>query len=88
VVLTWCAIFWQLFFLGTVGVIFCVNTLLAAIIVAVFIPVIEILGVVFLHERFSSEKGVALALALWGLASYLYGEHKQAKDTRSSTDQP
>ncbi|XP_078179456.1 purine permease 3-like [Carex rostrata] len=87
-VLTWNAIFWQLFFLGTVGVIFCVNTLLAAIIVAVFIPVIEILGVIFLHERFSSEKGVALVLALWGLASYLYGEHKQVKKKRSSIDQP
>ncbi|KAJ4779540.1 Purine permease 3 [Rhynchospora pubera] len=89
VVLTWCAIFWQLFFLGTVGVIFCVNTLLAAIIVAVFIPVIEILAVIFLHERFSSEKGVAVALALWGLASYLYGEHKQAaKEKPPSIDQP
>ncbi|KAJ3676213.1 hypothetical protein LUZ60_003625 [Juncus effusus] len=84
VVLTWCAIFWQFFFLGTVGVIFCVNTLLAAVIVAVFIPVTEILGVIFLHEKFSSEKGVALVLALWGLASYLYGERKKNKKINES----
>lgn len=78
-VLVWQAIFWQLFFLGAVGVIFCVHTLLAGIIIAVFIPVIEVFGVIFFHEDFSSEKGVALALSLWGLASYSYGEYCEAK---------
>ncbi|URE43125.1 Triose-phosphate Transporter family [Musa troglodytarum] len=82
VVLVWNAVFWQFFFLGTVGVIFCVNTLLAGILVAVFIPVTEVLGVVFFKENFSSEKGVALGLSLWGLASYSYGEYRQEKDKK------
>ncbi|XP_020109297.1 purine permease 3-like [Ananas comosus] len=82
VVLVWSAIFWQFFFLGTVGVIFCVNTLLAGIIIAVFIPVVEVLGVIFFDERFSSEKGVALALSLWGLASYSYGEYREGKEKK------
>uniref|UniRef100_A0A0A9CCZ5 Probable purine permease n=1 Tax=Arundo donax TaxID=35708 RepID=A0A0A9CCZ5_ARUDO len=78
-VLVWCAIMWQFFLLGAVGVIFCVHTLLSGILIAVFIPVTEVLGVIFLHEKFGSEKGVALVLSLWGLASYSYGEYSEAK---------
>ncbi|KAM0882143.1 hypothetical protein ACQ4PT_032513 [Festuca glaucescens] len=78
-VLVWSAILWQFFFLGAVGVIFCVHTLFTGILIAAFIPVTEVLGVVFLHEKFSSEKGVALVLSLWGLASYSYGEYTEAQ---------
>jgi hypothetical protein len=78
-VLVWSAILWQFFFLGAVGVIFCVHTLFTGILIAAFIPVTEVLGVVFLHEKFSSEKGVALVLSLWGLASYSYGEYNEAQ---------
>ncbi|PKA64802.1 Purine permease 3 [Apostasia shenzhenica] len=80
-------IFWQLFFLGAVGVISCVNTLLAGIIIAVFIPVVEVLGVIFLHEKFSTEKGVALALSLWGLASYSYGEYRESKKKKKNQNE-
>lgn len=83
-VLVFSAIFWQFFFLGTVGVIFCVNTLLAGIIIAVFIPVTEVLGVIFFHEKFGSEKGMALALSLWGLASYSYGEYLEGKEKKKA----
>nr|CAB3453645.1 unnamed protein product [Digitaria exilis] len=78
-VLAWAAVLWQFFFLGAVGVIFCVHTLLAGILIAVFIPVTEVAAVIFLHEKFSSEKGVALVLSLWGLASYSYGEWSEAR---------
>lgn len=78
-VLVWSAILWQFFFLGAVGVIFCVHTLFTGILIAAFIPVTEVLAVVFLHEKFSSEKGVALVLSLWGLASYSYGEYAEAQ---------
>ncbi|CAN6174632.1 unnamed protein product [Urochloa humidicola] len=78
-VLVWSAVVWQFFFLGAVGVIFCVHTLLAGILIAVFIPVTEVAAVIFLHEKFSSEKGVALVLSLWGLASYSYGEWSEAR---------
>ncbi|KAJ0984658.1 hypothetical protein J5N97_003014 [Dioscorea zingiberensis] len=80
IVLIWSAIFWQFFFLGAVGVIFYVHTLLAAIIIAMCIPLTQILGVIFFHEAFSSEKGVALVLSLWGLASYSYGEYLDTKE--------
>ncbi|CAL5063957.1 unnamed protein product [Urochloa decumbens] len=79
VVIVWAAVLWQFFFLGTVGVIFCVHTLLAGILIAVFIPITEVAAVIFLHEKFSSEKGVALVLSLWGLASYSYSEWSEAR---------
>ncbi|KAJ6814822.1 purine permease 1-like isoform X1 [Iris pallida] len=85
VVLVWNAILWQCFFLGAVGVIFCVNTLLTAIINAALIPVTGILGVFLFQEKFSSEKGVALALSLWGLASYIYGEYLTMLEKRRAS---
>ncbi|KAG6483497.1 purine permease 3-like [Zingiber officinale] len=86
VVLVWNAIFWQFFFVGTVGTIFCVNTLLAGILIAVFLPVTEVLAVIFFHEKFSSEKAIALVLSLWGLASYSYGEYRQVKDNKKKAN--
>ena len=80
------AILWQFFFLGTVGAIFYGSALLAGIIMAVLIPVTEVLAVVFFHEPFSGGKGVALALALWGFASYFYGEFLESKKKNPVVD--
>ena len=85
-VLVWSAVLWQFFFLGAVGVIFCVHTLLAGILIAVFIPVTEVAAVIFLHEKFSSEKGVPLVLSLWGLASYSYGEWSEARAKKKTPE--
>ena len=65
---------YQCFCLGTIGAIFYGSALLAGVIIAVLIPVTEVLAVVFFHEHFSATKGIALGLSLWGLASYFYGE--------------
>ncbi|XVF64852.1 hypothetical protein PTKIN_Ptkin09bG0199700 [Pterospermum kingtungense] len=75
-------IIWQGFFLGAIGVIFCASSLLSGVIIAVLLPVIEILAVVFYKENFQAEKGVALALSLWGFVSYFYGEIKQTEKTK------
>ncbi|XP_020580988.1 purine permease 3-like, partial [Phalaenopsis equestris] len=87
-VLVWCAVFWQCFFVGAVGVIFCVNTLLAAVIIASLIPVVEVLGVVFLQEKFSGEKAVSLILSLWGLLSYSYGEYRRRNEESGGSRSP
>ncbi|KAL4566052.1 hypothetical protein LXL04_030162 [Taraxacum kok-saghyz] len=73
------AIFWQCFFLGAIGVVFCASSLLSGIIIAVLLPVTEVLAVVFYKEHFQAEKGVALVLSLWGFTSYFYGEYKVMK---------
>jgi hypothetical protein len=82
VVLVWSAIFWQAFFLGAIGIIFCASSLLSAVVIAVLLPVTEVLAVIFYHEKFQAEKGVALALSLWGFTSYFYGEIKHSKNKK------
>ena len=70
--------------------IFCASSLLSGIIIAVLLPVTEVLAVVFFKEKFQAEKGVALILSLWGFASYFYGEFKSTKkpkDINESTKQ-
>jgi drug/metabolite transporter (DMT)-like permease len=79
VVLVFSAILWQFFFVGAVGVIFCASSLLSGIIIAVLLPVTEILAVLFYHEKFQVEKGVSLVLSLWGFVSYFYGEIQENK---------
>ncbi|XP_022768395.1 purine permease 3-like [Durio zibethinus] len=86
VVSIWSAIIWQCFFLGAIGVIFCASSLLSGIIIAVLLPVTEILAVIFYKERFQAEKGVALALSLWGFASYFYGEIKQTRKKKRALE--
>ncbi|XP_026390487.1 purine permease 3-like [Papaver somniferum] len=86
VVLVAIAIMWQIYFIGTVGVIFCSTSLLAGVIVAVMVPVTEILAVVFYHESFKYEKGIVVFLSLWGFMSYFYGDYMKAKKQSSELD--
>ncbi|XP_020583371.1 purine permease 3-like [Phalaenopsis equestris] len=67
----------QFFFLGTVGTIKYSSALLCGVIIAVCIPITEVFALIFFHEKFDGVKGVALALSLWGTASYFYGEYKE-----------
>ncbi|KAH7847814.1 hypothetical protein Vadar_030518 [Vaccinium darrowii] len=87
VVLVCNAIAWQSFFLGAIGVIFAGSSLLCGIIIAVSLPMTEILAVIFYKEKFTSEKGVCLVLSLWGFISYYYGEIKHSKE-KSETQTP
>lgn len=80
-----CAISWQCFFLGAIGVIFCGSSLLSGILIAVFLPVTEILAIIFFHENFKVEKAVSLVLSLWGFVSYFYGEFRQSKKEKMNS---
>nr|DAD32362.1 TPA_asm: hypothetical protein HUJ06_011213 [Nelumbo nucifera] len=64
VVLAWSVMIWQVFMLGIIGTIFCASSLWVGVLVAALLPVTEILAIVFYHEKFQSEKGLALALSL------------------------
>ncbi|XP_021740300.1 purine permease 3-like isoform X2 [Chenopodium quinoa] len=79
VVLVCSAILWQFFYLGAAGVIYYGSSLLSGIIIAVALPITEIAAVFFYHEKFQVEKGLSLALSLWGFISYFYGEAKDIK---------
>ncbi|XP_019176487.1 PREDICTED: purine permease 1-like [Ipomoea nil] len=81
------AVVWQLFFVGAIGVIFCASSLFSGIVTTLLLPVTEILAVVFFKETFHAEKGIALALSLWGFFFYFYGEMAAANGTKSTAPQ-
>ncbi|XP_047341873.1 purine permease 3-like [Impatiens glandulifera] len=77
---------WQCFFLGAIGVIFTGSSLLSAVLIAVLLPVTEVLAVVFYKEKFQAEKGISLVLSLWGFVSYFYGETKYNNNNNTNTN--
>ncbi|XP_049355735.1 purine permease 1-like [Solanum verrucosum] len=79
IVVIWSAIIWQCFCVDAVGVIYLSSSLMSGVMIAVLLPITEVLGVIFFDEKFSAEKGLSLFLSLWGFVSYFYGEFKQAK---------
>ncbi|KAF8776125.1 hypothetical protein HU200_003811 [Digitaria exilis] len=86
VVLIFGAVSFQLFNLGTMGLIICSSSLLAGIMVALVLPLSEVLAVIFLREKFDGVKGIALVLSLWGFVSYLYGEREHKKVAEGNAD--
>ncbi|KAL0324996.1 UNVERIFIED_CONTAM: Purine permease 3 [Sesamum radiatum] len=51
----------------------------SGILISVLLPTIEVLAVIFYHEKFQAEKGVSLFLSLWEFISYFFGEIKTNK---------
>ncbi|XP_021905268.1 purine permease 3-like isoform X1 [Carica papaya] len=74
------AILWQFNFLGAIGVVFCASSLVSGIVLAILLPISEVLAVIFYHENFQADKGVSLILSLLGFVSYFYGEMKEMKN--------
>ncbi|OVA07169.1 Drug/metabolite transporter [Macleaya cordata] len=74
------AVVWQVMYIGTLGIIFCTTSLFAGVISAVLLPLTEIAAVIVFHEKFTGEKGMALALGLWGFSSYFYGSYRETKN--------
>ncbi|KAI0520129.1 hypothetical protein KFK09_007600 [Dendrobium nobile] len=73
----------QCFFLGLVGTINYSSALLGGVILAICLPITEVFAVFFFREKFDGEKGVAVALSLWGTASYFYGEYNAYRRSKS-----
>ncbi|KAK9156886.1 hypothetical protein Scep_003460 [Stephania cephalantha] len=73
------AIVWQLLFIGNMGLIFCSSSLTSGVVNATLLPVTEIAAVIVYHEKFNGQKGMSLALCIWGFASYFYGSYRATK---------
>lgn len=87
VVLVFNSIVWQLCLVGVNGVVFLSSALLSGILMAVALPITEVLAIIFYKEKFEVEKGVSLALSLWGFASYFYGEIQLTRKMRNRSSQ-
>ncbi|CAK9180602.1 unnamed protein product [Ilex paraguariensis] len=74
--------------IGSLGVIFCSTSLLGGIVSSLLVPVQQAVAVIVLPESFNAEKGMSLAMCLWGFASYLYGEYKVSRKKQTRKLQP
>ncbi|KAL8460860.1 hypothetical protein ACS0TY_032384 [Phlomoides rotata] len=70
--LVWTAISWQVFGVGCVGLIFKVSSLFSNVISVFGLPVAPVLAVIFLRDKLTGLKAVAMLLAMWGFVSYIY----------------
>ena len=70
--LVWTAVSWQVFAVGSVGLIFKVSSLFANVISTLGLPIVPVLAVVFFHDKMYGVKVVAMLLAIWGFVSYVY----------------
>lgn len=62
----------QAYNFGTIALTFKVSSLFSNVVIRLGTPIVPFLSVVFLHEEMSGMKVMALWLALWGFASYIY----------------
>ncbi|KAI3863368.1 hypothetical protein MKX03_023308 [Papaver bracteatum] len=73
------AVVFQISYIGTLGIIFCATSLFAGVVTAVLLPLTEIAAVIVFHENFTGQKGMSLALSVWGFLSYFYGTYKETR---------
>ncbi|KAI6706363.1 hypothetical protein NL676_009325 [Syzygium grande] len=66
------AVCWQVCSVGVVGLIFIVSSLFSNVISTVGLVVTPIASVMVFHDKMNGVKVVAMLLALWGFASYIY----------------
>lgn len=78
--LIWTAIGWQVFNIGSIGLIFEVSSLFSNVISTFGLPTVPVLAVFIFHDKMDGLKVIALVLAMWGFVSYVYqhylDEHK------------
>ena len=70
--LVWTAVAWQICSVGVVGLIFVVSSLFSNVISTVSLAVTPIASVIIFHDKMNGVKIIAMLLALWGFASYIY----------------
>ncbi|GLT52585.1 hypothetical protein SLA2020_259170 [Shorea laevis] len=90
--LIWTAICWQVFSIGSVGLIFEVSALFSNVISTLGLPVVPVLAVVFFNDKMNGVKVISMVLAMWGFVSYVYqhylDDHKsKTKSSNPTTDQ-
>ncbi|KAK9122916.1 hypothetical protein Sjap_012518 [Stephania japonica] len=81
-VLVFTAVLWTMSSFGSVGLIFCSSSFATGVFSSTLLPMTKIAAAIAFHEKFTGEKGLALALNLWGFVSYLYGSYKGEKKLR------
>lgn len=78
------AVSWQVYWVGIVGLVFSVSSVLANVISVITWPIVSVLVVIFfsfMDDEFDALKGVALITAALSAAAYFYRLHKENRDS-------
>ncbi|KAK9123319.1 hypothetical protein Sjap_012921 [Stephania japonica] len=85
-VLVACGLLWQSASVGFIGLVHCTSSLFVGITNALLLPVLQIAAVIAFNEKFTGEKGMCLALCLWGFTSYFIGKYKKSQNEISTAE--
>lgn len=80
--LTWTAIAWQVFTIGSLGLILEVSSLFSNVIGVLGLPIVPALSVFFFHEKMDGVKVMAMLLAVWGFISYVYDNYLDSYNSK------
>lgn len=78
----WIAVAWQICSVGVVGLIFVVSSLFSNVISTLSLAVTPIAAVIIFHDKMNGIKVIAMLLAIWGFASYIYQNYLDDSKTR------
>ncbi|XP_074321022.1 putative purine permease 11 [Silene latifolia] len=85
--LVWTGVCWQVASVGVVGLIFLVSSLFSNVISTVALAVAPIASVIVFHDKMNDVKIIAMLLALFGFASYIYQNYIDESRTTQSRRQ-
>ncbi|KAK2650894.1 hypothetical protein Ddye_018383 [Dipteronia dyeriana] len=82
--LVWTAVTWQVCSVGVVGLIFVVSSLFSNVISTLSLAVTPIASVIIFHDSMNGAKIIAMLLAFWGFASYIYQNYLDDSKARKA----
>lgn len=82
--LVWTAVAWQICSVGVVGLIFVVSSLFSNVISTLSLAVTPIASLIIFHDKMNGVKIIAMLLAFWGFASYIYQNYLDDLDSRKN----
>ncbi|TMW82132.1 hypothetical protein EJD97_006735, partial [Solanum chilense] len=78
------AIAWQLYALGSFGLVFKASSLFSNVIINLGTSTVPIFAMLFLKDRMNGLKVFSLLLGLWGYASYIYQHYLDDLEAKNS----
>lgn len=78
----WIGISWQVFSIGTLGLIIEFSSLFSNVIGTFGLPIVPILAIFIFHDKMDGLKIIAMLLAIWGVISYVYQNYLDDKETK------
>ncbi|ESR58724.1 hypothetical protein CICLE_v10020615mg [Citrus x clementina] len=83
-VIVWTAVSWQVCSVGVVGLIYVVSSLFSNVISTSSLAITPVVSVIVFHDKVNGVKVIAMLMAIWGFASYIYQNYLDDYRSRKS----